>query len=247
MTDQTELPDEIALLWGVRETPRRGRKPSLTATDIARAAIEVADAEGLAAVSMARVAARLGNSTMALYRHVRSKDELLLLMTDLAMGHPPELPEEGDWRTKLERWARAVLAVTSQHPWYAHVPVNRPPAGPANLAWFDSGLGALAGTPLAEAEKIGVVMGLMTLVRGELRMRAELQAGFRSNPDAFGSQYGRTLRKVVDPHRMPALARLLDSGVFDSDALYDEAQQEVDFGFTLSVFLDGVEGRMKGR
>ena len=77
MTEEYDLPAEIALLWGLRETPRRGRKPSLSVTEITQAAIEVADAEGIAAVSMARVAQQLGNSTMALYRHLKSKDELL--------------------------------------------------------------------------------------------------------------------------------------------------------------------------
>src|SRR5262245_28136074 len=111
MTEETEhraLPDQVTLLWGLREAPRRGPKSTLTVQDITRAAIEVADADGLAAVSMARVAAHLGNSTMALYRHVRSKDELLLLMWDAAMEDPPEFTEDGDWRDKLAEWARAI-------------------------------------------------------------------------------------------------------------------------------------------
>ena len=88
MTDETGLPAEIALLWGLREAPRRGRKPSLTVQDVTRAAIEVADAEGLGAVSMARVAKQLGNSTMALYRYVESKESLLKLMADAALDEP---------------------------------------------------------------------------------------------------------------------------------------------------------------
>src|SRR5688500_19795255 len=119
MTDETGLPPEIALLWGAREAPRRGPKPTLTVDDITRAAIEVADAEGLKAVSMAKVAAHLGNSTMALYRHVKSKRELLLLMADAALEIPPKLPQDGDWRTNLKLWARNVMNAVGDHQWFA--------------------------------------------------------------------------------------------------------------------------------
>ncbi|MFC7655745.1 TetR/AcrR family transcriptional regulator [Pseudonocardia benzenivorans] len=72
-----------------------------------RAAVEIADADGLAAVSMARVAERLGNAPMALYRHVRSKSELLILMADLAMEGPPPLPAGSGWRPALTAWPAA--------------------------------------------------------------------------------------------------------------------------------------------
>src|SRR5262245_60943816 len=106
------LPPGVQLLWGLREPGRRGPKPSLTLDEIVAAAIEVADAEGLAAVSMARVAKQVGSSTMALYRYVANKDELLLLMSDIGIDDPPVLPDaargpEG-WRKGLELWADAV-------------------------------------------------------------------------------------------------------------------------------------------
>src|SRR4051794_12946874 len=77
---QSQLPPEVAQLWGRRPVVRRGRRPGLGLEEITRAAVRVADAEGLAAVSMARVAQELGNATIALYRHVGGKDELLLLV-----------------------------------------------------------------------------------------------------------------------------------------------------------------------
>ena len=89
------LPASVQLLWGLREPPRRGPKPSFTLGEVVAAAIDVADGEGLAAVSMARVAHQLGSSTMALYRYVASKDELLLLMSDAAVGPPPAFPAGG--------------------------------------------------------------------------------------------------------------------------------------------------------
>ncbi|MEI8411488.1 MULTISPECIES: TetR/AcrR family transcriptional regulator [unclassified Kribbella] len=236
----SELPADVALMWRLRDGSRRGPKPSLTIEDITRAAIEIADADGLAGVSMARVAERLGNSTMALYRHVKSKDELLVLMTDAALERPEPLPEGVDWRTGLTFWAEGVLVAVRKHRWYSKLPISGPPAGPNNLAWFDSALGALKDTGLPEEAKIGVVMGLMTYVHGEIRLSLDLAAGYADNPDAF-RRYGAILARVVDPRQLPALARVLDAGVFDSVAAFTEESDE-DFDFGLQLYLDGVAG-----
>lgn len=243
----TEMPADIALLWGLREAPRRGRRPTLTAADVTRAAIAVADAEGLGAVSMARVAAELGNSTMALYRYVKSKDELLTLMSDAALDDPPELPADGDWRSGITLLALGMLDVLRRHPWYVQLPVSGPPAGPRNLQWFDRLLTALADTPLDEGEQVGVVMGLLTFVHGEMRLRTELAAGYRDNPESFGRAYAAALRRVVDPRSMPALRRVVDAGVFDMDSLYDEPDLDAEFTATLDRYLDGVAAHMDRR
>src|SRR5437899_2704205 len=124
---ENSLAADLALLWGLREPSRRGPKPGLTLEDIIRAAVDVADAEGLDAVSMARVAAHLGNSTMALYRHVKSKRELLLLMADSALEYPPEFPNDGDWRAGMTLWAHGVLASVRAHPWFLRIPISGPP------------------------------------------------------------------------------------------------------------------------
>lgn len=134
--ENDELPADVAAMWRLRETPRRGPKPSLTLDDIVGAAIEIADAEDLAAVSMARVAERLGNSTMALYRHVKSKDELLVIMSDAALERPEPMPEDVDWRTGLTFWADGVLTAIRRHRWYAKVPISGPPA--ARTTWRGS-------------------------------------------------------------------------------------------------------------
>jgi AcrR family transcriptional regulator len=236
--ENDELPADIAAMWRLRETPRRGPKPSLTLDDIVGAAIEIADAEDLAAVSMARVAERLGNSTMALYRHVKSKDELLVIMSDAALERPDPMPEGVDWRTGLTFWADGVLTAIRRHRWYAKVPISGPPAGPNNLAWFDSALGVLKDTGLPEEAKVGVVMGLITYVQGEIRMAFDLAAGYADNPDAF-QRFGSTLRRVADPRVYPAVARTVEAGVFDEVGSFEE-DNEADFDFGLQLYLDGV-------
>ena len=236
--ENDELPADVAAMWRLRETPRRGPKPSLTLDDIVGAAIEIADAEDLAAVSMARVADRLGNSTMALYRHVKSKDELLVMMSDAALERPEPLPEDIDWRTGLTFWADGVLSAIRKHRWYAKLPITGPPAGPNNLAWFDSALGAMKDTGLPEAAKVGVVMGLITYVQGEIRVAFDLAAGYEANPAAF-QQFGTTLARVVDPRVYPAVFRLVEAGVFDEVGSFEE-DNEADFDFGLQLYLDGV-------
>ncbi|HUQ56130.1 TetR/AcrR family transcriptional regulator [Lentzea sp.] len=225
---------------------KRGRKPTIDAADITRAAIAVADAEGLAAVSMARVAQELGNATMALYRHVKSKDELLTLMGDAAMGEPPPLPD-GGWRERLGFWAKAVLGAIGRRPWSLQIPVSGPPTGPRSLAWFDSALGALDGTPLEPGEKVGVVMGLLTFVQGEARLSDTLTRGFEDNPAAFSRQYGQALRALVDPRKMPSLAQVVEAGVFDVDDLYAAEDVAAEFDFGLQLFLEGVAAHIGRR
>ena len=81
--DRTVLPPSLELLWGRREVGRRGPKPGLNVDAIVAAAVDIANAEGLAAVSMARVAKAVGFTTMSLYRYVTNKDELLQLMKEM--------------------------------------------------------------------------------------------------------------------------------------------------------------------
>ena len=102
---QRPLPPGLDLLWGRRERGKRGPRPGLSADAIVEAAVRLADAEGLEAVSMARVAAELGFTTMSLYRHVASKDELLQLMWNAsALGAENLVIEGDDWRSRLRTW-----------------------------------------------------------------------------------------------------------------------------------------------
>ena len=92
-TDRTSaeegIPGSIAAAWGVRERPHKGPKPALSLPRIVDAAVRVADAEGLDAVSMGRVAAELGAAPMSLYRHVSAKEELLRLIGRRRLGRLP--------------------------------------------------------------------------------------------------------------------------------------------------------------
>src|ERR1700754_1166475 len=116
MSDEVQeaLPRGVALTWGVAERPQRGPKRELSIERIVEAAIALADAEDLSAVSMGRVASSLGFTTMSLYRYVTSKDDLLLLMQDAASSVPiPPDSDEVDWRQGLRDWVTMNLSVYS--------------------------------------------------------------------------------------------------------------------------------------
>jgi AcrR family transcriptional regulator len=222
-----ELPPGLDLLWGRR--PPRGRRGGLSVERIVAAAIELADAEGLDAVSMARVAERVGFTTMALYRHVSGKDELLVLMQDAAVGPPPPFDETlGGWRPHLERWCTGLLAVFDRHPWWLNIPISPPPPTPSQMDWLEYGLRALGDTPLSEADKAAIMLMLNGLVTWEARLNAELAA----EPQLV---YAQVARELVTDERFPALGRAVESGIFEDQS------RDTDFAFSLQVALDGVE------
>src|ERR1700742_232150 len=127
------LPPSLELLWGLREAGSRGPRRGLTVERIVDAGIRVAQTEGVAALSMARIAKELGVGTMSLYRYVASKDELLATMVDTGLGAPPPLAPGEDWRGGLMRWAVGVRTAYQSNPWTLRVPISGPPLGPNNV------------------------------------------------------------------------------------------------------------------
>jgi AcrR family transcriptional regulator len=252
------LPASFAAAWGVRGRPARGPKPGLSLDRIVDAGIRVATTDGLGAVSMSRVAAEAGASTMALYRYVGSKDELLALMTDKAYGPPPEVASpDGDWREALSRWAWAELHAVLRHPWTLRVPITGPPVTPNQIAWLEQGLRCLRSTKLAETEKLSTMM----LVSGYVLRWATLAADLGevpATPDASaatgapaasvadgkpaggldsGVAQWLALAQIIDPERFPAVRAVLAAEMAGEgpEDLLDE------FVFGLDRVLDGIQ------
>ncbi len=244
-SESEPVPRSIALLWGLRPPTRRGPRGGLSVEQITRAAIEVADAEGLAAVSMARVARQLGAGTMSLYRYIASKDELLLLMGDAALTWPPEPPVGAGWREAMRQWAIAVLAEVRRHSWYVQLPLAGPPTGPRNLAWLDAALRTLDGTPLSSAERMTAVMTMIIFVQGQARMTAELAAARQAGDPVADQDYGRVIAALIDPGTHPALAAVVADSVFDEPAPADPDDEEL--GGSIDLILDGVAALIERR
>ncbi|MFF3687792.1 TetR/AcrR family transcriptional regulator [Streptomyces sp. NPDC002187] len=242
----TGLPAAIEAAWGLRDRPAKGPKPGIGVDRIVDAAVAVASAEGLAAVSMGRVAKELGVSTMSLYRYVAAKDELYILMQEAVTGLPPAPPAPGTgWREALEAWAWAQREVVHRNLWMLRIPISGPPATPNTVAWWDRGLAALADTGLDEGEKISVIMLVAGFVRNEAAMMADLGAAIaRSGESAEKvlARYANTLERLADPDRYPALARLLESNV-----MYEPDEPDHEFRFGLERVLDGIEVLVRRR
>ncbi|ONI79318.1 hypothetical protein ALI144C_26210 [Actinosynnema sp. ALI-1.44] len=161
----------LEVLWGRREPPSRGPKPMLSVERIARVAMGIADSDGLAAVSMQRVAGELEFTKMALYRYVSGKSELLAVMIELAVGDPPDLRDvPGGWRDRLEEFVQRLAVVWQEHPWLPWATLGDRPMGPRELGWIESAVSALGGTGLSGTEQLDAVFILFGLVRNTQSM-----------------------------------------------------------------------------
>jgi AcrR family transcriptional regulator len=202
-------PTALDLLWGTRERPRRGPRPSMSVDRIVAEAISLADAEGLANLSMQHLAERLGCAKMALYRYVPGKSELVALMVDAALGDPPEPPApesptsptpasgEQHWRAVLRLWATTIFARYRLHPWAIDATVGARPTGPHEMAWMETALAALAGTGLTGPERLDAVALLNGHVRSlvqvtpagqhdlEAEMARQIGAALAARPDRY--------------------------------------------------------------
>jgi AcrR family transcriptional regulator len=242
------LPAHLQAAWGLRERPNKGPKRGLSLDRIVEAAIQVAESDGLAAVSMSRVAAKLGASTMALYRYLAAKDELLMLMMDAALGPPPEGQPAGEgWRDGLTRWARAERAALMRHPWVLHMPLSAPPMTPNQIAWLEWGLGYLRGTTLTADEKLSVIILLSGYVWRETTIEVDMAeaaeaAGYTVDEAVAG--YGQILAKLADPRRFPEVHAAIAEGAFDDS---EGADPEKEFNFGLERVLDGIEVLIRER
>ncbi|QMU97299.1 TetR/AcrR family transcriptional regulator [Microbacterium esteraromaticum] len=234
--DETDLPRGIALAWGIAADPQRGPKREMSVERIVDTAVALADAEGIGAVSMAAVAARLGFTPMSLYRYVSAKDDLLLLMQEHATGLPPEAHrEQVGWRAKLESLYDAAVAVYLEHPWILTLPITGSPVTPNSSAWLDASLDALGETGLSPTERIGVALAVM----GQARWCGIVFAGYTEqaratglNAEQISQQESALFDRVITADEFPALRAAVDDGVFldDSDT----------FRFGLHRLLEGV-------
>ncbi len=233
MTEDDARPDPeraIELLWGAPEPDR----PGLSLGRIVAAAVEVADEDGLAALSMRKVAERFGTTTMSLYRYVPGKAELVELMRDAVYGEVPVDPADGlGWRAGLERWARQAWVLHQRHPWLVHSAGTRRLPGPNIMAGYDHALDVASRSGLAPAQVIAVVNLLGGFVHSVARQAAEtadLQRRTGVSHERWWSER-ESLFERFDAY--PALGRLWESGGMD------EPLDSFEFG--LQRTLDGIE------
>jgi AcrR family transcriptional regulator len=240
-----KLPAGLELLWTRRDDAVSEPKPGLSLSRIVRAAVELADADGLDAVSMAKLAKRLGFTTMSLYRHVQSKNDVLLLMLDAVAAVPAELDEPcDDWRLGLQRWCRAQWKMLRAHSWVVHLPITGPPITPNQLTWTDRALRTMRGTALTEPDKAAVVLLVASYMLTAARMSTEL--GHAASEESVAA-YSTLLGGLVDAQRFPDLRIAIDAGAYDYPPDATGQERQFDYSFGLTRILDGVETLVRHR
>jgi AcrR family transcriptional regulator len=243
--EEPPLPPGLDLLWGRRPRGRHGPKPGLSVDAIVETAIRIGDAEGLEAVSMARVAKELDFTTMSLYRHVASKEELLQLMWNASAQGAESLVIEGDgWRPRLLMWATVQRDMIDRHPWITQLPMAAPPLAPNSLTFVERGLETLDGTGLADADKLRVIGLLSSYTLSEARMAhdAARAAAAGTGP---ASSFDALVRRLVDKESYPLLHRIAWAGdIGDAPSGFNEREE---FLFGVDRILDGIQALIDRR
>lgn len=238
MSGVSEVPEALAIAWGLQEESNRGPTRGLTHESIVSAACEIADSDGLAAVTMKRVAESLGFTTMSLYRYVSSKDVLLQLMMD-AMIDPEALPDlsDLDWRTGMKQWAHILRDGYRAHPWALEIPRGQISVMmPHSLALADVGISLMQPLHMDDAERLETILAITSLVTSTVSLEMDLVR----QPDALVSLSALgELREVVDKKSLPFMGPLMLSGDYVGNES-DEGDDGLGFDFGLDRLLDGL-------
>ncbi|MDF2838163.1 MAG: TetR family transcriptional regulator [Paenibacillus sp.] len=236
------LPEGVKLGWGIEKKRRRGPKGELSIPQIVQAAIAIADAEGLGAVSMSRVAQSLGYTTMSLYRYVSKKNDLLLLMQDAVCDISiPEEREGETWRDQMKEYVRLCVDVFRNHPWYTDIPIQSLPLMPYNLRILEWFLRIMRDFPLNEFEKMSFILLVSSYSRacGMIERDKALVLKDGGSLESFeGLDYTAALQELISPGEFPHLHPILMSGAYTGEK---DNPIEDDLEFGLERILDGIE------
>ncbi|MQA98256.1 MAG: TetR family transcriptional regulator [Streptosporangiales bacterium] len=232
----------LGLLWSDDEAAvKPGPKPKLTQEKVVTAGITVADRDGLEGLTMRAVAEELGISTMALYRYVPGKGELLDLMLERLngpVGEPAWGP--GEWRNAMESMAEGMWRLYLDHPWFLQVNQARPLLGPRSLEGLDIILRAFDELGISDVEKVGMLTAVSHYVGGLaretiLQQQAATQSGVTD--EEFWSAQEPYLAKAFSDGRFPHVAAL-DPHCWETPPI-----ESMRFG--LEAMLDGFEQRFR--
>jgi AcrR family transcriptional regulator len=223
-------------LWSRLDELAQPPRVALSSTRIALAGIEIADAEGLDAVSMRKVAVGLNAGTMSLYRYVTSRDDLISLMIDQVYSTFEPATRSGDWRTDLADAARRIRALTLKHPWLAGRSVARLGLGPNLLTMLESTLALVDGYGMPVDKMLDILGTLQSFVQGYVLDEATERDASRitklTKTEAQQQQDPR-VRTIIESGRYPQVSRVITDSV-------DEPNPDIVFERRLRYLLDGL-------
>jgi AcrR family transcriptional regulator len=233
----------LQLLWRQpAAAPRRGPDRGLDLDTIVAAATDLADREGLAAVTMRAVAQALRVGAMTLYTYVPSKAELLDLMLDAAYARMPRTDTTGQpWRQRLTAIAAENRALYDTHPWAAAVSTLRPPLGPGMLAKYQHELSALDGLGLDDVAMDDCLTYLLTFVQAAARATIDARTARQDSAlddEQWWAANAPLLARIVDERAFPLAARVGTAAGAAHRGAYDP---EHFYHFGLQRVLDGLQ------
>ena len=244
----------MELLWGQSAKGTRGPKQGTDMATVVRAAVDLADAEGLDAVSMRRVADRMGLGTMSIYTYVPGKAELLDLMLDTVYAERVETPAApapaSDQRAELESLARDLWEFHRRHPWTLYIAAGRSVLGPNETASYEAALSVAAKLGVPARDVVAIVDALSMFVRGAARDAVEAESAERVTGVSeleWWTERGAILTEKMGGEAYPTLARLEAEGAFevpDDTPNYNLRFILDDFEFGLQRLLDGIEAHV---
>lgn len=237
---ETPKPNLLELLWRAAPETGRGPRKKLTVDEVVAAAIELADAEGLEAVTVRRLAQELGKAPMTLYTYVPGKSELVALMLDALFERMERATASGTWRERLAALARENYALYRKHSWAAAASPSRPPLGPGQCAKYEHELQALEGVGLSDVEMDDALAYLLGFVRTAAQDAAQSEAEHAASgmdDQEWWEANGPLLAKVLDTERFPTAVRVGQAAGEAHDAAYN-AEHAFEFG--LARTLDGL-------
>lgn len=232
----------LELLW--REPPgvgRRGPARTLTVDSVVAAATELADRDGLGAVTMRRVADALGVGAMTLYTYAPGRSELVDLMLDAAYLGMSRTDTIGQpWRARLAAVAEENRMLFERHPWAATLAASRPPLGPGLMAKYDHELAALDGLGLDDVEMDACLTHLLGFVQGCARAAADArtaQTDSAMSDQQWWDAHAPLLARIFDAEDYPLATRVGTAAGAAQGTAYDPSQA---YGFGLARTLDGL-------
>lgn len=216
-----QAPRWVTTAWREAHTDQHDEETGLTAAKIVAAAIELADEDGIAGLSIRKLAGRLGAGTMAAYRHIESRDDLVILMVDAALGTPPASILEPDaWAERTRRWSVQISKRYARHPWLTDAPIDGLVVTPNRALWLEYILQALEKTGLTLRELLDAAL----LIDGHARSVAGLTRAVDLQ-DPSRDVMPPWLDSVLTEDRFPMLSQVVEHG-----ALETASARDLDFG-----------------
>lgn len=245
MDPRSQAQAEIERLWGSQGERRRGPKSKLSARQVARSAIELADTDGLDAVSMRAVGGLVGLSAMGLYSYFPGKADLVELMVDEVYSELKlSYGSTRGWRGRLKLIAETNWSLLMRHPWLNAVEGHRPVLGPNVIAKYDFELQALDGLGLSDLHMDLILTTILTQVRGAAAAKLDAIATARrtgmSDPEWWALRGPLLASRLGEMH---PLAQRVGGGV---GAAYDAPHDpDTSFRFAFERIIDGIGSLMR--